>query len=256
MTQHGFGRLAPPDNRHEILYGITEMAVPAVVEHSIALPPRLKSGYNQNGFNACVGASLSMMMSILNTTSGDRALLYNWKWLWDQAKSIDDWPETNPGDNNGTSVRAGFDVLRTVGHELRKRGSQPDLGAGVESNWWASSVDQIRGAIAKDVPVGMGTIWVDAMSKPEATPDGGYRMPEKIDIPREPEGHAWIITGALDSKECFVMPNSWGPSWPARGALLCEVPYRLVESLLKEDGEAGIAVDRVVAEKLGLEPKP
>jgi hypothetical protein len=66
--------------------------------------------YNQGAEGACVGFGCSRMMSLLNRKR------YDARWLWDQAKIVDEWPDTNPGDDNGTSVRAGCDVLRNRGH--------------------------------------------------------------------------------------------------------------------------------------------
>jgi hypothetical protein len=66
--------------------------------------------YNQGKESACVGFSWSRCMSILNN---DR---YAARWLWDQAKMRDQWPETNPGDNEGTSVRAAAEALVAEGH--------------------------------------------------------------------------------------------------------------------------------------------
>ncbi len=50
------------------------------------------------------------MMSLLNRKR------YDARWLWDWAKSTDEWPETNPGDDQGTSVRAACEILRSRGH--------------------------------------------------------------------------------------------------------------------------------------------
>jgi len=66
--------------------------------------------YDQGSEGACVGFGWSRCQSILNKE------LYGARWLWDRSKEIDQWPETNPGDNNGTSVRSAGDVLAKSGH--------------------------------------------------------------------------------------------------------------------------------------------
>jgi hypothetical protein len=70
--------------------------------------------YDQGREGACVGFGCSRMMSLLNRKR------YDARWLWDRAKEVDEWPDTNPGDDNGTSVRAALDVLRTRGHVVYK----------------------------------------------------------------------------------------------------------------------------------------
>src|SRR5437763_9432675 len=106
-----FGRLVPPDWRHVERYPYAAVAPPSAAAVERALPlPGYRKRYDQGSEGACVGFASSWMMSILNRR------LYDAPWLWNQAKAIDDWPDTNPGDDNGTSVRAAMDVLRTLGH--------------------------------------------------------------------------------------------------------------------------------------------
>jgi hypothetical protein len=67
--------------------------------------------YDQGNDGACVGFGWSRCMTILN--SGEQ---YTARWLWDRAKEIDEWPQTKPGDDQGTSVRAAGDILSKKGH--------------------------------------------------------------------------------------------------------------------------------------------
>lgn len=98
--------------------------------------------YDQGREGACVGFGCSRMMSLLNRQR------YDARWLWNQAKTIDEWPETNPGDDNGTSVRAACDVLRKTGHVVANRVPEiVDIGQGIAANRWATDVDQILKAL-------------------------------------------------------------------------------------------------------------
>lgn len=100
------------------------------------------SFYDQGREGACVGFGSSRCMSLLNR---DR---YNARWLWDQAKVVDEWPDTNPGDDNGTSVHAAFDILRIKGHVLAHDASQtPLLSAGIAANRWATTAQQVLDAL-------------------------------------------------------------------------------------------------------------
>lgn len=92
--------------------------------------------YNQGKQGACVGFGSSRMMSLLNRKK------YDAKWLWNEAKKIDEWADTNPGDDNGTSVRAAMDVLRLQGH-VRSNRTTPDLKEGIEQNRWAISIEDL-----------------------------------------------------------------------------------------------------------------
>lgn len=96
--------------------------------------------YDQGAEGACVGFGCSRVMSLLNRKR------YDARWLWNEAKKIDEWPETNPGDDNGTSVRAALDVLRRQGHIVYRAKNEPDYPSraeGIQANRWITSIDDL-----------------------------------------------------------------------------------------------------------------
>ena len=107
--------------------------------------------YDQGQEGACVGFGSSRMMSLLNRKR------YDARWLWNQAKRVDEWPDTNPGDDNGTSVRAAMDILRTRGHVL-SGGSAVVLGEGISANRWAIRTEQVLGALQSPANERMGAV--------------------------------------------------------------------------------------------------
>lgn len=109
--------------------------------------------YNQGREGACVGFGSSRMMSLLNRKR------YDARWLWNRAKEIDEWPDTNPGDDNGTSVRAALDVLRTKGH-VPWHGDRPRMEEGISANRWATSVDEVHKVLQNGVGDRLGAVGV------------------------------------------------------------------------------------------------
>lgn len=181
-----------------------------------------------------MGFGCSMMMSILN---GRR---YDPRWLWDRAKEVDEWPDTNPGDDNGTSVRAACDVLRTKGH-VRVYGGRDQAvnpADGISANRWALSVDEMRSSIKAGIPVTIGIDWVSAFDDP--TPKGRewWIGGPGWDRTRVRGGHCVCVYAASDRREAFKFKNSW-LGWP-----LCWLPYGAMELLLARDGEACLVSDR------------
>lgn len=156
--------------------------------------------HDQKTDGSCVGWALSRAMTILNHRK------YSAHWLWDRAKECDRWPETNPGDGEGTSIRAGAEVLRHLGHvpwqwrhhwhdHTHRAHYTPDLADGIHAYRWASSVDEI---------------------------------------------HAVLANPTADALEAVPILNSWGLQWPYRVWMPDDVLHRL----LAEDGEAAIPTDR------------
>lgn len=114
--------------------------------HALCLPPARYTDprswwhyYDQGREGACVGFGASRMMSLLNRHR------YDARWLYQQAQLVDEWPDTPPEE--GTSVRAGLDILRRVGHR-RVRGflrpvAEPNPTDGIAANRWATSMDDV-----------------------------------------------------------------------------------------------------------------
>lgn len=157
--------------------------------------------YDQGKEGACVGFGWSRCMTILN-----RGQRYSARWLWDRAKETDEWPETNPGDNDGTSVRAAAEILVGSGHvdwknsysdddHLSRAKYHADRTDGLRVFRWATSVEDV------------------------------HRV---LDNPRADELGAVPIL------------NSWGESYPHRVWL----PDDVLERLIQEDGEIAVPTDR------------
>lgn len=99
--------------------------------------------YDQGAEGACVGFGVSRTMSLLNRRR------YDARWLYRQAQRVDEWDDTPPEE--GTSVRAGLDVLREQGLP-RVRGLkvwQADTREGIAANRWATDVDDVLAVLGR-----------------------------------------------------------------------------------------------------------
>ena len=157
--------------------------------------------YNQGAEGACVGFGWSRCMTMINGGS-----IYAPRWLWDRSKELDQWDETNPGDNNGTSVRAAGGVLRESGHvswqdaygdddHTERAGYEPERSEGIQRFRWARSVDDVHEVL------------------------GNERADELGAVP-------------------FL--NSWGRGYPHRTWM----PDDVLERLMNEEGEIAVPTDR------------
>jgi hypothetical protein len=96
--------------------------------------------YDQGQEGACVGFAISRAMSLLNRER------YDARWLYKEAQRIDEWAGE---DYDGTSVRAGLDVVRERGHRNVYRGVTRPVHAenGIVRNRWATSVEDAIAAM-------------------------------------------------------------------------------------------------------------
>lgn len=247
----GLGRRVPSDWQHVEKYPFSAVApeTVATVEKTLTLPSWHWS-HDQGSEGACEGFGNSMMMAVLNTAQRKSALTppysvrYDAWWLWDQAKLADEWPDTNPGDDNGTSGRAACDVLRTLGHVKVKNSSDdrsanptPALENGISANRWATNVDEMRTAIASGLPIAIGVNWYTNFDNPYRK--SGYYWIGGGGLGSVRGGHCICLYGASDRKQAFRLKNSWGRGYP-----LVWLPYSIMEQLISEQGEVAIVTDK------------
>lgn len=156
--------------------------------------------YDQGNEGACVGFGCSRMMSLLNRQR------YYARWLWDQSKLTDEWSDTNPGDSNGTSVRAALDILKERGHvfwQPRYQGEswqtrdvrKANPKYGIAAYRWATNADEVLSVIDNPIAQMLGAVPIF---------------------------------------------NSWGRDYPHKVWMPAETLQRLID----QDGEVGIVTDR------------
>lgn len=255
MTPRPLGRVRGPETDRAVeLYPFTA-AAPAHVERVLHLPSWLDS-HDQGREGSCVGHAVSLERAIVNTAElrvisprGYRR--YDPIVLWRAAKAIDEYPQTKPGDELGTSVRAAYEVARTIGLS-RVRGMRlvngtplpigehkPDPIEGVQEYRWARTVDEIRAAIADELPVAIGVDWFTAFDTPTVKGNRERWLPEPPSLGRMRGGHSVALVGASDRRAAFRLVNSWGHTYPP-----VWMPYRTMEYLLGRRGEAALVTDR------------
>lgn len=153
--------------------------------------------FNQVSEGICVSEAWARCMALLNRKRFQPRPFY------DVCQQRDEYPDTPPEE--GTSVRAGGDVARTVGlwpAEPREdhwysdtqvdASRQPDPAAGITANRWAKNADDVLAALG--------------------TP----------------------------SRDWVTILNSWGLDYPHRVRL----PASVLDRLILESGEAALPTDR------------
>ncbi len=237
------GRLVPPDFRHVELYPLRALAleVPPAVEKSLGLPWWWKT-HDQRSRSACVGFGLSAERSITNRrqrlleTTQNITYRYDANWLYDEALKIDEWPGEA---DQGTSLRAGYEVLVARGHRRVQRGvTGPETYEhGVTTYRWAQSVDEIRAAIYADLAVAIGVAWYYSLFLPFKI--GTESWVSIAPASQVAGGHCLTIYKMSDRRQAFCLMNSWGSSWAPSW-----ISYVDMTRLLHEDGEAVTVTDR------------
>jgi hypothetical protein len=240
--EYPLGRLESKDLTHLQTYALNLPVAVTNVEASLPLPS-WHASWDQGRQGACVGYGSSMMMSVRNNLSssaeGDHR--YHPEWLWTQAKAVDGFTHTNP--NDGTTVHAAAQILNKKGHVKVVGGKdQPvNLHEGIAAYRWANSLDDVRGAIALQLPVSIGINWYSSFDSPVSVRSG---LTEEYWIGKGSlgsirGGHCVCLYGASDKRQAVAIKNSWGSSYP-----LVWMPYSVVSRLISENGEFVVITDR------------
>jgi len=205
-------------------------AYPTTAENLLYVPRHYKH-YNQLKQGACVGFAWSWSQSINNRKK------YDAFWLYRECKKRDGYP-----NEEGTFIYVAGDVLRERGHKrlYRSREYEPDLDQGIERFEWATTVDDIRAALAAGIPVTLGINWYSSFDYPEKIGNVWVIGADTNNLGSVRGGHAICLTGVSDRKHAVRFVNSWGEEYPPN----TWIPYETLERLLNEKGEAAITVDR------------
>jgi hypothetical protein len=158
--------------------------------HCVCLKPRGATDpaawwdfYDQGSEGACVGFGISRLASQLNRK------LYDGFWLYHEAQRVDEWPGE---DYDGTSVRAGLDILRKRGHcEVNQGRVSPEaIGEGIARNRWARGIDDILNTLGYG-----GLEYVDVLNSWGRNYPHLTRMPAKV-LERlwDEDGEVGIVT--------------------------------------------------------------
>lgn len=89
--------------------------------------------YDQGSRGACVGFSCARSRSLVERRK------YDGNWIYDEALKIDEWPGEA---DEGTSVRAGFNVMKNQGVMRLDGDLEPDEG--ISAYRWMTTVDEVR----------------------------------------------------------------------------------------------------------------
>lgn len=137
--------------------------------------------------------------------------------VYDACQQVDEWPGT---DYDGTSVRALMKVFQSRGL--------------IKNYYWAWDLHTVIETLRTTGPVVVGTWWYYDMFYP----DGNGLV--KVHGGRA-GGHAYLLNGVNVGRRIVRFKNSWGRNWGRSGFGYME--FHDLERLIREDGEAAIAVE-------------
>ena len=239
---HGFGRRFAPDDRDRN-YLMRRMLPDA---RRLALPTRKtwgidKTALDQGATGTCVGHAWRNFLRCApqrTEKTGPSAFdIYRSAVADDPFSQNDDestLPDGDPGLDYGTTVRAGAEAVMGFGR--------------LKSYVWAFSLQPVVEWVLTSGPVVLGTNWYSSFQSPDA--DGVVRItPSSTPI----GGHAYLLRGVDTRNALARCCNSWSDGWGESGEFF--LPFRDLERLIHEDGEACSAVQKSLSPQAVMPPR-
>ncbi len=237
----GFGRrfVADPRDRNYLMRRLLPDA------RTLTLPTRktwgiTKTALNQGNTGTCVGHAWRNFLRCapIRTVSADPSAFD----IYRSAVSKDQWsdnddeinlPDSHSGLDFGTSVRAGAEAVTGFGL--------------LKSYLWAFELQPAVEWVLTEGPVVLGTNWYSSFQRPDK--EGIVRISENASVQG---GHAYLWRGVDTRRALARCSNSWGDDWGRSGEFL--LPFRDLERLIHEDGEACSAVQQRLQAKAVMPP--
>lgn len=92
------------------------------------------------------------------------------------------------------------------------------------------NTNDIKQCLNSGYPVVFGMSVYESFESPEVATTGMVPMP--ADSEQIIGGHCMVIVGYDDSKQCFIVRNSWGNSWGLAG--YCYIPYQYISEFASD----------------------
>jgi hypothetical protein len=232
----GFGRRYAPDRRDR---GFLMPRMLADVR-AVSLPVRRTwaihgTALDQGDTGTCVGHAWRNFLRcapVRTERGGPSAFdIYRSAVLKDRWRANNDearLPDRDPGLDYGTEVRAGAKAVTEFGR--------------LQSYVWAFELQAVIEWVLTEGPVVLGTNWYSSFARPDR--EGIVRIEPKAKVVG---GHAYLLRGVDTRRALARCANSWGDGWGLSGEFL--LPFRDLERLIHEDGEACSAVEKRLAAK-------
>jgi hypothetical protein len=196
---------------------------------------------NQRNTGTCVGHAWRNFMRCepLRTEKGGPSQfdIYRKAVLMDPWSGNDDegrLPDGHNGMDSGTTIRAGAEAMTSFGR--------------LKSYVWAFALQPAVEWVLTQGPVVLGTNWYSSFQSPDK--EGIVRITSSA---RVVGGHAYLWRGVDTKRALARCTNSWGDRWGRSGEFF--IPFRDLERLIHEDGEACSAVEKRLKPQAVMPPR-
>jgi C1A family cysteine protease len=231
-----------PDAR-DYMYSAPE-AVLTKLPTKVDLRSKMPKVYDQGELGSCTANAIGAAFEFSQVKQGETDFMPSRLFIYYNERAMEGTIDTDSGamirDGMKSIAKLGVCTEDTWPYDIPKFTQKPTGKAYTEARKHQALVyrrvlgqlHQMQGCLAQGYPFVFGFAVYDSFMSPEVAKTGEVPLP-----PRGEQligGHAVLAVGYDDSKQAFIVRNSWGPKWGVKG--YCFMPYGyLTDSQLARD---------------------
>jgi C1A family cysteine protease len=232
-----------PDHRDKQYEQLVPIVAPEELPTSVDLRLRCTPVQDQGELGSCTANALAGNVDYLEKQKIKKVLDFSRLFIYYNERVIDH----TVNSDSGAMLRDGIKTLAKLGvcpesewpYDVSKFTQQPSakdyadaLNYRITAYYRIVTLEQMKHTLASDYPFVFGFSVYESFESATVAESGIVPIPQKGE--RLLGGHAVMAVGYDDTKEQFIIRNSWGTSWGLKGYFLMPYAY-LTTSHLASD---------------------
>jgi len=229
----GYGWVRDLPDARDFAYAAPLLRFPQGLPPSVDLRSECPPLYDQGQLGSCTANAIGGAIEFDQRKQGTQEFVPSRLFIYYNERVI----EGTVNQDSGAQIRDGIKSVATLGvppetdwpYDISKFAQEPPPSAFADAKMdlvtvyarVAQNLVQMQGCLASGYPFVFGFTVYDSFESDAVAQTGNVPMP----IPAENVlgGHAVVAVGYDNTKRVFIVRNSWGPEWGAKG--YCYMPY-------------------------------
>jgi C1A family cysteine protease len=241
---HAYGWVPDIPDQRDYLYAAPAETL-AALPPAVDLRPNCPPVYDQGDLNSCTANAIAAAFEFDQMKEKlAKPFMPSRLFIWYNERAI----EGTVGSNVGASLRDGIKTVNKQGvcpedewpYQDAEFDKKPPAGSftdalknrAVTYQRLAQTLTQMKGCLASGFPFVFGFAVYESFESPDVAQSGTVPLPGPTEA--RLGGHAVVAVGYDDSRQVFIVRNSWGAGWGVAG--YCYMPYAyLTQAALAND---------------------